>query len=191
MRVFVRVAAVAAGLVVFASARAAEPKIDVLAARAGKGVLVLQTGSDWCVSGEQVRKVFESSEFRRAVGSKYIFAVHDEMEEPTDAAKESNAAVSDILVRTKRFPAITCYAPGTSLRVFAQLENVPGNVTAEKLAELVAKVSARKNQAEALFKKALRCRVRPDSSNDGDFSQGRGDEGQVCLVRRVEGALRS
>ena len=154
MRVFVRAAVVAAGMAVFASARAAEPKIDVLAARAGKGVLVLQTGSDWCVSGEQVRKVFESSEFRRAAGSKYLFAVHDEMEEPTDAVKESNAAVSDILVRTKRFPAITCYAPGTPLRVFAQLENVPGNVTAEKLAELVAKVSARKNQAEALFKKA-------------------------------------
>ena len=46
MRVFVRAAVVAAGMAVFASARAAEPKIDVLAARAGKGVLVLQTGSD-------------------------------------------------------------------------------------------------------------------------------------------------
>ena len=51
-----------------ASLFAADPKVDVQAARAGKGVLVLQTGSDWCVSGEQVRKVFESSEFRRAVG---------------------------------------------------------------------------------------------------------------------------
>jgi hypothetical protein len=121
-------------MAVFASARAAEPKIDVQAARAGKGVLVLQTGSDWCVSGEQVRKVFESSEFRRAVGSKYLFAVHDEMEEPTDAVKESNALVSEILIRTKRFPAITCYAPGTRLRVFAQVENVPGDISAEKLA---------------------------------------------------------
>ena len=103
-----------------ASLFAADPKVDALAARAGKGVLVLQTGSDWCVSGEKVRKVFESSEFRRAAGSKYIFAVYDEMEEPTDAVKESNALVSEILIRTKRFPAITCYAPGTRLRVFAQ-----------------------------------------------------------------------
>ena len=30
-----------------ASLFAAEPKVDVLAARAGKGVLVLQAGSDW------------------------------------------------------------------------------------------------------------------------------------------------
>ena len=51
-----------------ASLFAAEPKVDVLAARAGKGVLVLQTGSDWCVSGEKVRRVFESAEFRREVG---------------------------------------------------------------------------------------------------------------------------
>ena len=133
-----------------ASLFAADPKVDVQAARAGKGVLVLQTGSDWCVSGEQVRKVFESSEFRRAVGSKYILAVYDEMEEPTDAVKESNALVSEILVRTKRFPAITCYAPGTRLRVFAQVENVPGDITAEKLAELVSKLSARKNQKPCL-----------------------------------------
>ena len=137
-----------------ASLFAAEPKVDVLAARAGKGVLVLQTGSDWCVSGEKVRRVFESAEFRREVGSKYIFAVYDEMEEPTDAVKESNAVVSDILVKTKRFPAITCYAPGTPLRFFAQIENVPQDITAEKLAGAVEKLTARKDQAEVLFKKA-------------------------------------
>ena len=137
-----------------ASLFAAEPKVDVLAARAGKGVLVLQIGSDWCVSGEKVRRVFESAEFRREVGSKYIFAVYDEMEEPTDAVKESNAVVSDILVKTKRFPAITCYAPGTPLRFFAQIENVPQDITAEKLAGAVEKLTARKDQAEVLFKKA-------------------------------------
>ena len=137
-----------------ASLFAAEPKVVVLAARAGKGVLVLQTGSDWCVSGEKVRRVFESAEFRREVGSKYIFAVYDEMEEPTDAVKESNAVVSDILVKTKRFPAITCYAPGTPLRFFAQIENVPQDITAEKLAGAVEKLTARKDQAEVLFKKA-------------------------------------
>ena len=137
-----------------ASLFAAEPKVDVLAARAGKGVLVLQTGSDWCVSGEKVRRVFESAEFRHAAGSKYIFAVYDEVEEPTDAVKESNAAVSDILVKTKRFPAITCYAPGTPLRFFAQIENVPQDITAEKLAGAVEKLTTRKDQAEVLFKKA-------------------------------------
>ena len=146
--------AVALFLAIAGSAFAEGVKIDVQAARAGKGVLVLQTGSDWCVSGEQVRKVFESSEFRHAVGSKYLLAVYDEMEEPTEQVKESNALVSDILIRTKRFPAITCYGPGTRPKVFAQIENVPGSITAEKLAELVSKLSARRIQAETLFKKA-------------------------------------
>ena len=136
------------------SAQAAGGRIDSQALRAGKGVLVLQTGSDWCVSGEQVRKVFEGAEFRRTVGSKYVFATYDEMETPTEEAKSANAAVSDILVRTKRFPAITCYAPGKKLRVFAQIENVPGDVTAEKLAKVIAKYTDRKDRAEALFKKA-------------------------------------
>ena len=141
-------------LALVGSAFADGVKIDVEAARAGKGILVLQTGSDWCVSGEQVRKVFESSEFRHAVGSKYLLAVYDEMEEPTETVKESNALLSDILIRTKRFPAITCYGPGTRPKVFAQIENVPGGITAVKLAELVAKLSARRIQAETLFKKA-------------------------------------
>ena len=137
-----------------ASLFAAGPKVDALAARAGKGILVLQVGGDWCVSGERVRRVFESAEFRRAVGSKYVFAVYDEMEELTDAVKESNAAVSDILVRTKRFPAITCYAPGATPRFFAQVENVPQDITAEKLAGAVEKLTARKDRAEELFRKA-------------------------------------
>ena len=98
--------------------------------------------------------MFEGAEFRRALGSKYLFATYDEMETPTEEAKSANAAVSDILVRTKRFPAITCYAPGKKLRVFAQIENVPGDVTAEKLAKVIAKYTERKDRAEALFKKA-------------------------------------
>ena len=132
----------------------AVPTVDAQALRSGKGVLVLQTGSDWCVSGERLRKVFEGSEFRRAVGSKYVLATYDEMDVPTEAVKTANSAVTDLLIRTKRFPAITCYAGGKKLRFFAQIENVPGNVTAEKLASVVAKYAARKDRAEALFKKA-------------------------------------
>ncbi len=132
----------------------ADVKIEVAAARAGKGVLVLQTGSDWCVSGEKVRKVFESAAFAKAVGSKYVLAVYDDMDSPTDAVKAANETVAGILIRTKRFPAITCYAPGAKPRVFAQLENVPASVTPEKLAKAVQRVAAQKDRAEALFKKA-------------------------------------
>ncbi len=124
-------------------------------ARTGKGILVLQTGSDWCVSGEDVRKVFESSAFRRGVGSGWEFYVYDEMDNPTDAVKAKNNELSDIIIRTKRFPAITCYAPGPKPRVFAQIENVPCSFTAEKLSTLVERVIARKDKAEAAFKKAM------------------------------------
>ena len=57
-------------------------------------------------------------------------------------------------IRTKCFPALTCYAPGRPPRVFAQIENIPGNVTPEKLARAVARVTARKDSAEACFQKA-------------------------------------
>ena len=134
-----------------ASLFAADPKVDVQASRAGKGVLVLQTGSDWCVSGEQVRKAFESPEFRRAVGSKYLLFVYDEMDAPTDAVKESNDLLSNILIRTKRFPAITCYAAGQPLRVFAQMENVSNDVTALTLSKAIAENAVRREQVEALI----------------------------------------
>ena len=149
-----RLGVIALAVLALTSADAADVNVEVQAVRAGKGILVLQTGSDWCVSGERVRKVFESSEFRRMAGGKYVTAVYDDMDSPTEEAKAANALVKNILVRTKRFPAITCYAPGQTPRVFAQIENVPADVTPEKLAKAVARLAARKDQAEALFKKA-------------------------------------
>jgi glycosyltransferase involved in cell wall biosynthesis len=101
-----------------------------------------------------VRKAFESREFARAVEGKYVLAVYDEMDSPTEAVKAKNEQVKDILIRTKRFPALTCYAPGSPLRVFAQIENIPGNVTPAKLAYAVARAAEKKDKAEALFRKA-------------------------------------
>ena len=147
---FVCLAAVLLG----ASAFAAERDVASVAAQTKRGVLVLQVGSDWCVSGENVRKAFESREFTRAMEGKYVLAVYDEMESPTEAVKAKNARIKGILIRTKRFPALTCYAPGRPPRVFAQIENIPGSVTPEKLARAVARVEARKDSAEACFRKA-------------------------------------
>ena len=110
------------------SAFAAEQNVAALAARTRRGVLVLQVGSDWCVSGEHVRRAFESREFEKAVGGKYVFAVYDEMDAPTEAVKAKNELV--------------------------KIENIPGNVTPEKLARAVARVTARKDSAEAYFRKA-------------------------------------
>ena len=118
-----------AAVLLGACAFAAERDVVSRAAQTKRGVLVLQVGSDWCVSGENVRKAFESREFTKAVEGKYVLAVYDEMDSPTEAVKVKNELVKDILIRTKRFPALTCYAPGRPPRVFAQIENIPGNVT--------------------------------------------------------------
>ena len=129
--------------------------IDSEALRAGKGALVLQCGSDWCVSGESVREAFESAAFKRSkIGAQFVTAVYDDMDSPTDAVRARNELAKPLLIRTKRFPAITCFTPGPEMHVFAQIENVPANVTPEKLAKAIGKVLARKNEAEALFKRA-------------------------------------
>ena len=57
-----------------------------------KGLLILQCGSDWCESGEDVRKVFEGGAFRRALGGRFDFAVYDDMDEPTAKVKAENCA---------------------------------------------------------------------------------------------------
>ena len=126
-----------------------------LKASNGKGVLVLQVGSDWCVSGESVRKAFESREFKRALGTKFVFAVYDERESPTPATEAAKAEIGQLLIRTRRFPALTCYASeGGSLRFFAQIENIPQDVDGKRLAGAVAKVVEKKKQAAKLFAKA-------------------------------------
>jgi len=129
--------------------------IDSEALRAGKGVLILQCGSDWCVSGNAVRKAFDSNAFAKSkAGQQYVTAVYDDMENMTDDVRAKNQVAESILIRTRRFPAITCYAlVNKELCVFAQVENVPGSVTGEKLGKAIAKVTAMKDKAEALFKK--------------------------------------
>ena len=116
----------------------AAPSILDRAADEGKGILILQAGSDWCVSGEDVRKVFEGDVFRRSVGSKYLFAVYDDMDAPDAKTAAANETLKPAVIRSKRFPAITCVTPPPA-RFFAQFENLPRTITAEKLADMVNK----------------------------------------------------
>ena len=158
-------------LLVLAALVAAELRsaqsVDSEALRAGKGALVLQCGSDWCVSGENVRKAFESNAFAKSkAGQQFVTAVYDDMDSPTDDVKAKNELVKPILIRTKRFPAITCYAlVDKELKVFAQIENVPGSVTGESLGKAIAKVVARKDMAVDCFKKAAAAKTPEESAN--------------------------
>lgn len=146
----------------------------------GKGLLVLQVGSDWCVSGEDVRKTFESDAFRRAVGSKFSFAVYDDMDAPDAKTAAANAALKDSVVRTKRFPALTCVSPPPA-RLFAQIENLPRTVTAEKLAAAVLKAAQNRDEAEKMFRAGASLRGKSPEKAADAYGEA------FCLLERQVG----
>ena len=152
----------AVAMSVFGGTERADPSVTDQASRAGKGILVLQIGSDWCVSGDDVRQAFESDAFKRTVGSKYVLAVFDDMDKPDARTIAANEAVKPALVRTKRFPALTCITPPPA-RLFAQIENLPRSVTGEKLAAVVLKLAKVKDEAEKLFRTGRTLRTRKPS----------------------------
>lgn len=123
-----------------------------LTAAAGP-LLVLQCGSDWCESGDDVRRVFESEAFRGDLGAGFDFAVYDDMDSPTPEVKSANEKLADLRVESVRFPAITCLTPEPR-RFFAQIENIPFDIAAEALAARIAAAVRAKDEAEALFRKA-------------------------------------
>ena len=118
----------------------------------GKGMLILQCGSDWCDSGEDVRRVFTSPEFRTVLGGRFDLAVYDDMENPTPKVKAANEKLKDLRVASMRFPAITCLTD-KPYRLFAQLENVPFDVTPQSLAEMVQIAAKKRDDAIKLFKR--------------------------------------
>ena len=135
----------AAALAVAGPARAAEAPEEV---PEGSAVLILQVGSDWCVAGDAVQRVFESDAFKALLPDTAIRVLYDEMEEPTPEVAERNKALADIVVRTRRFPALTCY---TDRHVYAQLDGLPQDITADALAQRIAVATAGKDAAERLF----------------------------------------
>ena len=136
----------------FAAALAALVVSTAQAQGAQKGLLVLQCGSDWCESGEDVRKVFESDAFRKSLGGCFDFAVYDDMDEPTEKVKAENGRLEGLRVESRRFPAITCLT-GEPRRFFAQIENIPYDVKAADLADGILAAAKAKDEAESLFKK--------------------------------------
>ena len=131
-----------------AAAVAATASLSALAG--GKGMLILQCGSDWCESGEFVHQAFKSPEFRKALGGRFELAVYDDMENPTPKVREANAKLERLRVPSTRFPAITCLTGEN--RLFAQIENIPFNVTPKSLAETVEAAVKKKAEVEKLFK---------------------------------------
>ena len=136
-----------------------------------KGVLLLQVGSDWCVSGEDVRKVFMGSQFKRAVSKNYILAVYDDMDNPTPKVTEANNDAASVRVSTRRYPAITCITPN-SAKFFAQIENIPNSITPEKLQIAIAKVTKAKDSAEEFFKEGFKLKSSNPKAAADAFGKG-------------------
>ncbi len=118
-----------------------------------KHLLVLQVGSDWCESGDYVKRIFESEEFRRAFNGRFEFAIYDDMDFPTPEVKARNEQLAGYFVPSKRFPAITCVSANPR-RVFGQIENIPWNITQRELLLKISRCYKAKKEADIYFEKA-------------------------------------
>ena len=128
-------------------------------------VFLLQIGSDWCVSGNDVKETFESAEFRNSAarlcgsGENFRFEIYDDMDAPNEAAKAANAKVARFRVETKRFPAITCVSgpkpldPATA-KFFAAIENIPCDISPDGLAGKISAAVKGRDRVEELLAKA-------------------------------------
>ena len=135
------------------SAARAEESLEAEARRMGKGVLVLQVGSDWCVAGERMRKAFESEEFRKLAGDEFVLGVYDEMENPTPETLKANERVKGLVKHTKWYPRIVVYLP--SMKFVGAWNYFPQGWNAAELYVNVSKlVYERGLRTEADFKKA-------------------------------------
>ena len=149
--------------------------VAVLAAglsRANEGRIVLQTGSDWCESGEDVRKVFESPAFRRIIRrGGYDLAVYDDMERPTPKVAAANKSLEKSFIRSSRLPAISFLSPQPQ-RFFALIENIPYDITPQELARQVNDALASRKEAEAMFKQGARLRMRDPEGAAAAYGAG-------------------
>ena len=121
-------------------------------ARESRGALVLCVGSDWCVSGARVEKVYRSSAFRAQVGGKWLFGVNDVREGTMSAVvSNENARVKSLAPDTRRFPALLVYnAAGEPV---VRFENLPQEITASQMAQMVQAGDRERQAAEADFAK--------------------------------------
>lgn len=119
-------------------------------AREERGALVLCVGSDWCVSGGSVEKVYRSSAFRSRIGSRWLFGVNDVREGTLPVAvSNENQRVQSLGPDTRHFPALFVYnQAGEPVACF---ENLPKSVTAAQLAQQVEEGERVRQAAEADF----------------------------------------
>lgn len=134
--------------------------------------VVLAVGGDWCVSGEQVRRTYESREFRSILGAEFLFGIWDRREKPGDAAwADACEFLRGLDCGTRRFPAIFLY-DGKGRRT-GVAENLPARISPADLAACVQRLRAGQREADRLF------------------AERRFGEGLELLSRQCPGLLRA
>ncbi len=131
---------------------AAAEDLKAQMAREARSALVLCVGGDWCVSGMSVEKVYRSSAFRAQVGGKWLFGVNDVREGAASVSvSNENARVKSLAPDTRRFPALFVYnAAGEPV---VRFENLPQDITASQMAQMVKEGDRLREAAEADFAK--------------------------------------
>ncbi len=120
------------------------------ALREKKPCMVLCVGSDWCISGEAVRRTFTSDAFRKALKGPWLFGVRNAWDHPCPAAvSNENARVKSLPTATDRYPALFLF--DEKGEKFAGLENLPFDLTGTGLAARVAACVAVRDQARGHF----------------------------------------
>ena len=121
-------------------------------ARAGRKYWILLVSGDWCPAGNSIAEMLASGEFRKAAGSKYVWAVFDDCESPPAdrqkklALERANARAGVPGLKSTRLPAIFAGDPKGDL--FYVAENVPFDITPETLLSNISKADALRAAAE-------------------------------------------
>ena len=117
-----------------------------------KPVLIFYHGSDWCVSGETILKVWNNPNVQSKLGETFLTGTYDVPSVNSAAIEASNAPAKSLRVDITQYPAIAFYTPNGEC--FAIWGNIPCNVTANSILQKSAELFDVWKKAAALKEKA-------------------------------------
>ncbi|MBR5709671.1 MAG: hypothetical protein IKX40_02850, partial [Thermoguttaceae bacterium] len=117
-----------------------------------KPVLIFYHGSDWCVSGETILKVWNNPKVQSKLGETFLTGTYDVPSVNSAAIEAANAPAKSLRVDITQYPAIACYTPNGEC--FAIWGNIPCDVTASVIVKRTAALLDVWKKAATLKEKA-------------------------------------
>lgn len=118
-----------------------------------KPVLIYYHGSDWCVSGETILKIWNNPKVQSKLNETFLTGTYDVPSVNSAAIEAANAPAKSLRVDITQYPAIACYTP--SGECFAIWGNIPFDVTASAIVKRTAALLDVWKKAETLKDKAF------------------------------------